>query len=311
MYDLVIVGSGPAGLSAAVYAKRAGLNMIIIEKNPVSGGQIIDTYEVDNYLGIPGVNGFDLGMKFREHADKLGAEFVDGVVTGIECVSEGSDTKAPVFKVVTEDSSYETHTVLLATGAHHSKLGIPGEEEYIGKGVSYCATCDGAFYKKKDVAVNGGGNTALEDALFLSNYCNKVYIIHRRDEFRGEPDSLEALKSKENVELVLNSTIDEIKGDTALEAVVVKNKETGELREIPVAGLFIAIGQEPDNKDFEDVALLDKAGYIDAGEDCKTKTPGVFVAGDCRTKSVRQLTTAASDGAVAALAACAYISSKK
>ena len=165
MYDLIIVGSGPAGLSAAVYAKRAGLNMLIIEKNPVSGGQIIDTYEVDNYLGIPGVNGFDLATQFREHADKLGAEFVDGTVTGIECIDKGSDTKAPVFKVKTEEGEYEAHTVMLATGAHHSKLGVPGEEEYIGKGVSYCATCDGAFYRGKVTAVNGGGDVAVEDAI--------------------------------------------------------------------------------------------------------------------------------------------------
>ena len=167
MFDIIIIGSGPAGLSAAVYAKRSGLNMLVIEKNPVSGGQIIDTYEVDNYLGIPGVNGFDLAMKFREHADKLGAEFADGIVTGIEKSSTDEKGK-PIFKVNTENESYETRTVLIAAGAHHSKLGIPGEEEYIGKGVSYCATCDGAFYKGKVAAVNGGGDVAVEDAIFLA-----------------------------------------------------------------------------------------------------------------------------------------------
>ena len=197
--------------------------------------------------------------------------------------------------------------IIIATGAKNRHLGLDKEEELTGKGVSYCATCDGAFFKGKDVVVNGGGNTALEDALFLTNYCNKVYIIHRRDAFRGEPQNLEAVKNKDNIEFVLNSTVVELKGDTALEAVVAKDKNTGETREIPVSGLFIAIGQEPDNNAFINVADLDKAGYVSADESCKTKTEGIFVAGDCRTKAVRQLTTAASDGAVAALAACSYI----
>ena len=304
MVDVLIIGAGPAGLSAAIYVQRSGKKAVCLEALVV-GGQIVNTPDIANYPGIKKTSGFEFSMGLYEQATELGAEVEYEKAVSIK--KEEDD-----FHVLTESGKvFTSKAVIIATGAKNRHLGINKEEALTGHGISYCATCDGAFYKKKDVAVNGGGNTALEDALFLSNYCNKVYIIHRRDEFRGEPDSLEAVKSKENVELVLNSTIDEIKGDTALEAVVVKNKETGELREIPVAGLFIAIGQEPDNKDFEDVALLDKAGYIDAGEDCKTKTPGVFVAGDCRTKSVRQLTTAASDGAVAALAACAYISSKK
>lgn len=304
MVDVLIIGAGPAGLSAAIYVQRSGKKAVCLEALVV-GGQIVNTPDIANYPGIKKTSGFEFSMGLYEQATELGAEVEYEKAVSIK--KEDDD-----FRVLTESGKeFTSKAVIIATGAKNRHLGIDKEEALTGHGISYCATCDGAFYKKKDVAVNGGGNTALEDALFLSNYCNKVYIIHRRDEFRGEPDSLEAVKSKENVELVLNSTIDEIKGDTALEAVVVKNKETGELREIPVAGLFIAIGQEPDNKDFEDVALLDKAGYIDAGEDCKTKTPGVFVAGDCRTKSVRQLTTAASDGAVAALAACAYISSKK
>lgn len=304
MVDVLIIGAGPAGLSAAIYVQRSGKKAVCLEALVV-GGQIVNTPDIANYPGIKKTSGFEFSKGLYEQATELGAEVEYEKAVSIK--KEEDD-----FHVLTESGKvFTSKAVIIATGAKNRHLGIDKEEALTGHGISYCATCDGAFYKKKDVAVNGGGNTALEDALFLSNYCNKVYIIHRRDEFRGEPDSLEAVKSKENVELVLNSTIDEIKGDTALEAVVVKNKETGELREIPVAGLFIAIGQEPDNKDFEDVALLDKAGYIDAGEDCKTKTPGVFVAGDCRTKSVRQLTTAASDGAVAALAACAYISSKK
>ena len=197
--------------------------------------------------------------------------------------------------------------MIIATGAKNRHLGIDKEEELIGNGVSYCATCDGAFFKKKDVAVAGGGNTALEDALFLTNFCNKVYIIHRRDEFRGEPGLLESVKEKANIELVLNSTVEELKGDSALETVVVKNKITGELRNISVQGLFVAIGQEPDNGAFASEVKLDDKGYVVADESCLTDTPGIFVAGDCRTKQVRQLTTAASDGAIAALAACAYL----
>lgn len=300
MIDVLIIGAGPAGLSAAIYVQRSGKKAVCLE-GLVVGGQIVNTPEIANYPGIKKTSGFEFSMGLYEQATELGAE--------IEYEKAVSIEKKDDFHVMTESGKeFIAKSVILATGAKNRHLGIDKEEALTGRGISYCATCDGAFFKGKDVAVNGGGNTALEDALFLSNYCNKVYIIHRRDEFRGEPDSLEAVKSKDNVELVLNSTIEEIKGDKALEGVVVKDKNTGALREIAVAGLFIAIGQVPDNKDFEDVAELDAAGYIAAGEDCKTKTPGVFVAGDCRTKSVRQLTTAASDGAVAALAACAYIS---
>jgi len=300
MIDVLIIGAGPAGLSAAIYVQRSGKKAVCLEALVV-GGQIVNTPEIANYPGIKKTSGFEFSMGLYEQATELGAE--------IEYEKAVSIEKKEDFHVMTESGKeFIAKSVILATGAKNRHLGIDKEEALAGRGISYCATCDGAFYKGKDVAVNGGGNTALEDALFLSNYCSKVYIIHRRDEFRGEPDSLEAVKSKDNVELVLNSTIEEIKGDKALEGVVVKDKNTGALREIAVAGLFIAIGQVPDNKDFEDVAELDAAGYIAAGEECKTKTPGVFVAGDCRTKSVRQLTTAASDGAVAALAACAYIS---
>ena len=300
MVDVLIIGAGPAGLSAAIYVQRSGKKAVCLEALVV-GGQIVNTPDIANYPGIKKTSGFEFSMGLYEQATELGAE--------IEYEKAVSIEKKEDFHVMTESGKeFIAKSVILATGAKNRHLGIDKEEALTGHGISYCATCDGAFYKKKDVAVNGGGNTALEDALFLSNYCSKVYIIHRRDEFRGEPDSLEAVKSKDNVELVLNSTIEEIKGDKALEGVVVKDKNTGALREIAVAGLFIAIGQVPDNKDFEDVAELDAAGYIAASEECKTKTPGVFVAGDCRTKSVRQLTTAASDGAVAALAACAYIS---
>ncbi len=297
MYDLIIIGSGPAGLSAAVYAKRAGLNMIIIEKNPVSGGQIIDTYEVDNYLGIPGVNGFDLGMKFREHADKLGAEFVDGTVTDIECIEEGSDTNAPVYKVKTEDAEYQTHTVIIASGAHHSKLGVPGEEEYIGKGVSYCATCDGAFYRDKITAVNGGGDVAVEDAIFLARFCKKVYLIHRRDELRATKILQDELFGLENVEVIWDSVVKEIEGEDKVKSLKVENVKTKEMSSLDVDGIFIAIGIHPSTDLFADIVKCDDNGYIIAGEDGATSAPGIFVAGDSRKKRLRQIVTAVADGA--------------
>ncbi len=301
MIDVIIVGAGPAGLSAAIYVERSGKHAVCFEKLTV-GGQIVNTPDIANYPGIKNISGFEFSMGLYEQATELGAEVIYDRVSGIE-------KQDNTFKVTTDSGKeYEAKAVILATGAKNRHLGLDKEEELTGRGVSYCATCDGAFFKGKDVAVNGGGNTALEDALFLTNYCNKVYIIHRRDEFRGEPQNLEAVKEKENIEFVLNSTISELKGDKALEAVVVRNKETQEEKEIPVSGLFIAIGQEPDNGDFSPVADLDNGGYIVADEKCLTKTPGIFVAGDCRTKDVRQLTTAASDGAVAALAACSYIS---
>ena len=303
MIDVLIIGAGPAGLSAAIYVQRAGKQAFCLEEKMV-GGQIVNTPEIANYPGIKMVSGFEFSMGLYEQATELGAQVEYERVAKIEKL-EGEEEG---FKVITESGKeYETRTVIIATGAKNRHLGIDKEEAFTGRGISYCATCDGAFYKKKDVAVNGGGNTALEDALFLSNYCNKVYIIHRRDEFRGEPKNLEAVKKKENVEFILNSTVIDLKGEKSVEAVTVKNKITGEETDIPVSGLFIAIGQEPDNKGFMDVADLDPAGYVAADESCTTKTPGIFVAGDCRTKAVRQLTTAASDGAVAALAACAYI----
>ena len=303
MIDVLIIGAGPAGLSAAIYVQRSGKQALCLEEKMV-GGQIVNTPEIANYPGIKMVSGFEFSMGLYEQATELGAQVEYERAAKIEKLEGDEDG----FKVITESGKeYETRTVIIATGAKNRHLGIDKEEAFTGKGISYCATCDGAFYKKKDVAVNGGGNTALEDALFLSNYCNKVYIIHRRDEFRGEPKNLEAVKKKENVEFILNSTVIDLKGEKSVEAVTVKNKITGEETDIPVSGLFIAIGQEPDNKGFMDVADLDPAGYVAADESCTTKTPGIFVAGDCRTKAVRQLTTAASDGAVAALAACAYI----
>ena len=305
MYDLIIIGSGPAGLSAAVYARRAGLNMLIIEKNPVSGGQIIDTYEVDNYLGIPGVNGFDLAMKFREHADKLGAEFADGIVTGIEKTS--ADNGKAIFKVNTEDTSYETRTVVIAAGAHHSKLGIPGEEEYIGKGVSYCATCDGAFYKGKVAAVNGGGDVAVEDAIFLARFCEKVYLIHRRDELRAAKILQDELFGLTNVEVIWDSVVQEIQGEDKVNNLRVKNIKENKVSDLSVDGIFVAIGIHPTTESFADIVECDENGYVIAGEDCATNVPGIFVAGDCRKKRLRQIVTSVADGANAVTAAQDYL----
>ena len=298
MIDVLIIGAGPAGLSAAIYAERAGKHAVCLEALTV-GGQIVNTPEIENYPGIKKTSGFEFSMALFEQATELGAEIVYEKAARIE-EKPGSDVDKSTYVVTTQSGKeFECRSVILATGAKNRHLGLAREEELLGKGISYCATCDGAFFKGKDVAVNGGGNTALEDALFLSNYCSKVYIIHRRDQFRGEPKNLEALKGKDNIEYILDSTVTELIGDERLEKVAVKNKNTGDIKEIPVSGLFIAIGQEPDNKPFASVVELDEKGYIKANENCKTKMSGVFVAGDCRTKAVRQLTTAASDGAVA------------
>ena len=298
MADIIIIGAGTAGLSAAIYALRAGKSVLVFEQLAY-GGQIINTPEVENYPGIKSISGFDFAQGLYEQAVALGAELKYEQVSGIE---DGA-----VKKVKTSGGEYECKAVILATGAKNRPLGLDREQELIGSGISYCATCDGAFFKGRAVAVNGGGNTALEDALFLSNYCSKVYLIHRRDEFRGEAKQVEKLKTKENIEFVLNSTITELVGEGDLSGVKVHDKVSGEDKLIEVEGLFIAIGQMPENAAFAPLIELDKGGYIVAGEDCKTNVPGIFAAGDCRTKTVRQLTTAAADGAVAALAACAYI----
>lgn len=299
MTDIIIVGAGTAGLSAAIYGVRAGKSVIVFESE-VYGGQIVNTPEIENYPGIKNISGFEFATNLYEQATELGAEVKFEKVIGIE---EAGAEKT----VVTDQGSYPCKSVILATGAKNRPLGIAREVELTGAGVSYCATCDGAFFRNKEVAVNGGGNTALEDALYLSNFCSKVYLIHRRDAFRGEEKQVQALKNKSNVEFVLNATINELLGEDRLSGVVVVDKLTGEERQIPVEGLFVAIGQIPENTAFAAQVTLDDKGYISAQEDCRTKSNGIFVAGDCRTKTVRQLATAASDGAIAALAACEYL----
>ena len=298
-YDIVIVGAGTAGLFAAIYSVRAGKSVMVLEAT-THGGQIVNTPEVENYPGIQKISGFEFANNLYKQAKSLGAEVIYEKVIGIEVNGEE--------KIVhTTKEDYQAKAVILATGAKNRPLGLEHEKEWIGAGISYCAICDGMFYRGKDVAVAGGGNTALENAIFLTNYCRKVYLIHRRDAFRGEEKLLQTLKEKPNVEFVLNANITRLIGEDGVDGVEVEDKNTHEKRVIDVMGLFVAIGQMPENSEFINVVDLDKGGYIEAKEDCKTKTKGIFTAGDCRTKKVRQLATAASDGAIAALAACEYI----
>ena len=277
------------GLAAAIYAERAELNAIVIEKNVVSGGQVLTTYEVDNYPGVQGIGGYDLGMKFREHADSLGAEFVEDEVVRVE-------TDGAVKKVVCTGNTYETKTVIIATGASHRKLGVPGEEELAGMGVSYCATCDGAFFRGKTTAVIGGGDVAIEDAIFLARLCKKVYVVHRRDELRGAKSLQKKLFSLDNVEMVWDSVAQRIEGENKVERLVVSNVKTGETRELELQGVFVAVGISPNSEVFQGTVEMEN-GYIKAGEDCATSCPGIFAAGDVRTKNLRQIVTAVADGA--------------
>ena len=299
MYDIGIVGGGTAGMTAAIYGQRAGKRTIIIEGGNF-GGQITSSPNVENYPGIASVSGSEFSMNLLDQAMKLGAETVVEKVTGIR-------SEDGIKVVETTGGVYTCRSVILATGVTHRHLGIANEERLTGAGVSYCATCDGAFFRGRDVAVIGGGSTALQDAEFLSNYCNKVYLVHRRDEFRGEDSIVKRLSAKENVEFVLSTVVKDILGDNMVEGLILTNKKTGKDFRLDVAGVFIAVGQIPKNEIFADVVKLDADGFILAAEDCITSRPGIFAAGDCRTKEVRQLTTAAADGAVAALAACRYI----
>lgn len=303
MTDLIIVGAGTAGLSAAIYARRSGKSVLVLEKMTY-GGQIINTPEIVNYPGIKNISGFEFATGLYEQATALGAKVDFREVTEIR---KGREGRTDGFTVVTPSASYECGAVILATGAKNRPLGLPGEQKLIGSGISYCATCDGGFFRGKVVAVNGGGNTALEDAMYLSNLCSHVYLIHRRDQFRGEAALSEALAARENVSFVLNSEVTALNAEGSLKSIQVRNRVTGEEQTLEVDGLFIAIGQMPENTPFASLIKLDEKGYIVAGESCLTEEPGIFTAGDCRTKEVRQLTTAASDGAVAATAACAYL----
>lgn len=304
MLDLVIIGAGPAGLSASVYAKRAGLNAVTFEQNPISGGQVVNTYEVDNYLGFHGISGFDLGSKFREHADALGCEFIEAMVDKITPVDGG-------FIISTAKGEYRTLSVIVAMGANHSHLNVPGEEELAGMGVSYCATCDGAFFKGKTVAVVGGGDVAVEDAIFLARGCSKVYLIHRRDSLRAAKMLQEKLFSLDNVEVIWDTVVESINGEDQVESISISNKISGEKNSLKVDGVFVAVGILPENDLVKGLATLDEKGYVMSGDQCITATPGLFVAGDLRTKKLRQIVTAVADGANAVTSVEAYLLKKK
>ena len=290
MKDVIIIGSGPAGLAAAIYARRAGLDMLVLEKNYASGGQVLTTYEVDNYPALPGINGFDLGMQMREHADRLGAEFKEAEVLSV--MNEGT-----VKKVVTGEETLEARSVVLAMGASHAKLSVPGEEELAGMGVSYCATCDGAFFQNKDVVVIGGGDVAVEDAVFLARTSRKVWLVHRRDELRAAKSLQQKLFELPNVEVVWDSIVQKIEGGTQVEGVLLTNVKSGEEQRLPVQGVFVAVGILPNSGEICKGARQDEKGYYIAGEDCATSVPGIFAAGDVRTKRLRQIVTAVADGA--------------
>lgn len=298
MWDIIIIGAGPAGMTAAIYARRAAKNVLVLEALSY-GGQIINTPDIENYPVAAHISGFDFATKVYEQAKALGAEFKFEKAVAIE---DGGEEKT----VRTAKNAYTGKAVIIATGSENRKLGVENEDKLVGRGISYCATCDGAFYRGKTVAVVGGGNTALEDALYLADLAEKVYLIHRRDEFRAEAATVERVKSRDNVELVLNSVVKSLIADKQLTAVEVADKQ-GETRTIEVNGLFVAVGRIPENQNFAQVIALDSAGYALSGENCHTDTPGVFVAGDNRVKEVRQLVTATADGAVAATEAIKYL----
>jgi Thioredoxin reductase len=298
MYDVVVVGSGPAGLSAALYLKRAGKNVLIIEKEYEGTGQLAGSICVENYLGIPSVRGDLLGEKFRQHVIDAQVPFLEEEVAEIFCEDEWRLLFVSGEKVAAK-------AVLYATGAVPKKLGIPEEENYQGRGISYCAYCDGSLYKKKDVAVVGGGDTALDDAFYLSGICRKVYLIHRRKEFRGMASTIEKIKKRSNVEIMRETQVQHVRGQNKIEEIQL---DRGADRK--VSGLFIAIGSRPETDMIKTYVERDFAGYVVAGEDCRTKTPGLFVAGDIRAKKLRQVITAVSDGANAAASAVDFLNNR-
>lgn len=297
MYDIIIIGAGPAGLTAALYARRALKKVLVLEALSY-GGQIVNTLEIDNYPVNPHISGFDFATNLYNQVKELGAEFKFEKVIQIK---EGNSKK-----VITTNNTYETKSIIVATGCENRKLGIAREEELIGKGVSYCATCDGAFYKGKDVAIVGGGNTAIEDGIYLSNLCNKVYIIVRRDVLRADATLVKQIESKENVTILYNSQVSKLNGANTLESIEIVNKD-GSVKNVLVSGIFIAIGRIPENEKFKEIIKLNKDGYIVATENCHTNIEGIYVAGDAREKNLRQLVTATSDGAIAATEAIKYL----
>ena len=298
LYDIIIIGAGPAGLTSAIYAKRANKNVLVLEAKNY-GGQIINTLDIENYPANEHISGFDFATNLYNQAKNLGAEIKYEKVVDINNLGKEKE-------VITTKNTYKTKTIIIATGSENRKLGLPNEDEFVSKGISYCATCDGAFYKEKTVAVVGGGNTALEDALYLADLASKVYLIHRRDEFRGEESTINLLKEKDNIEFLYNSNVTKLNTKDRLESIEVTSND-GETRTIDVDALFIAIGRIPENQNFAKLINLDNAGYIISNEYCHTNVEGIFVAGDNRVKELRQLVTATSDGAIAAVEAIKYI----
>ena len=307
IYDLLIIGSGPAGMGAAIYAVRAGLKAAVIDRSPVSGGQVQSTYEVDNYLGLPGLSGGDLSDRFRQHTDRLGVQFITADVCGIE---SGAGQQA-VYTVHTDQSDFQARTIILATGASHSLLGVPGEKELMGMGVSYCATCDGAFYRNSTVAVVGGGDVAVEDAIFLAGICKKVYLVHRRDRLRAAESLQKRLLSLENVEVLWNSEVKEIVGGEMVEGISVYDNKNKQQLQLEVEGVFIAVGIVPDTDIFRGLVDMDEKGYVIADETCVTSRKGIFAAGDIRKKAMRQIITAVADGANAVHSAHEFLNAEK
>lgn len=305
MKDLIIIGSGPAGLAAAVYAQRACLNTLVLEKAPMSGGQIISTESVDNYPGLPGINGFDMGIKMREHADLLGAQFMTAEMESLEKKADGSG-----FVVHTDKEDLEAKALILAMGASHSKLGVPGEDRFLGRGVSYCATCDGAFFRDKAAVVVGGGDVAVEDALFLAKGCSKVYLVHRRDSLRAAKILQEQLFAEKKIEVLWNSVVTEILGDEKVNGVIVRNVKSDSAMKLNTNAAFIAVGIVPLTERIREFVQCDEKGFIIAGEDTETSEKGIFAAGDIRTKKLRQVITASADGAVAVTMAGEYLSAQ-
>ncbi len=301
MHDIIVIGAGPAGLTAALYALRADKSVLVLEKGTF-GGQITYSPQIENYPGFAKMSGNEFAEKLVDQVISQGAEIEMETVTAIR---DNGATKT----VVTEDGEHEAKAVIIATGVKHRQIGLPNENELVGAGVSYCAVCDGAFFKGQTVAVLGGGNSALQEAVLLSEGCKKVYVVQNLDYFTGEARLVEKLKGKDNVEFIMGTVISALNGDDSLKSLTLRKEADGSESELEVNGLFVAIGLVPENDAFADIAGLNEWGYINSDESCLTKTAGVFVAGDCRQKQIRQITTATADGSVAALAACRYIDS--
>ena len=300
MYDIIVIGGGPAGLTAALYARRANKTVLVIEKNTF-GGQITYSPKVENIPGFISLTGNEFAEKLVEQVLEQGAD--------VEAAEVLKVVSGDVKTVVTDSGEFEGKAVIIATGARHRMLGLPGEERFVGEGISFCAVCDGAFYEGKTVAVIGGGNSALQEALLLSDLAKKVYVVQNLDFLTGEKKLSEQLSERENVEVILGTVVKELIGESDLKGIKIEEEKTGQQEVLDVDGMFVAIGLVPQNEIFADIMTLDERGYADAGEDCITSGTGIFAAGDCRRKRIRQVTTAAADGAIAALAACDYVDS--